>query len=114
MKTFEDFFKESKGGQVLACDLDGTLAQYDGYKGDIIGDPIPKMVEKLMEKHKKGHKIVIFTARASSEEKIQLIKEWLKKHKLPDWEVTNIKKSSFSEFWDDRAYRVKKNTGEFE
>lgn len=31
----------------IAVDLDGTLAEYDGWKGSAhIGNPVPKMVEK--------------------------------------------------------------------
>lgn len=31
-----------------AVDLDGTLAHYDGWRGeDHIGDPIPPMVERI-------------------------------------------------------------------
>ena len=32
----------------VGVDLDGTLAQYDGWKGvDHIGDPVPKMLERV-------------------------------------------------------------------
>lgn len=51
--------------KLIAVDLDGTLAEYDGWKGDdIIGDPIPGAKEFLLELGKLG-KIIIHTVRVS-------------------------------------------------
>lgn len=51
--------------KIIAVDLDGTIAEYDGWKGDdIIGDPIPGAREFLLELSKLG-KIIIHTVRVS-------------------------------------------------
>ncbi len=50
----------------IGVDLDGTLAQYDGWKGpDNIGDPIPLMVGRVKEWLEAGHEVRVFTARVS-------------------------------------------------
>jgi 3-deoxy-D-manno-octulosonate 8-phosphate phosphatase KdsC-like HAD superfamily phosphatase len=96
----------------IAVDLDGTLAYYDTYKGaHHIGRPIPAMMQKVRKWLKEGHQVAIFTARASSEENIRYVKERLKKYGLPDLMVTNIKYPQFTDFFDDRAWRVLKNKG---
>ena len=101
--------------RIIAVDLDGTLAQYDGWKGDdVIGDPIPAMVSRLKEEESEGATIVIFTTRGDVPERREPVEKWLEKHGLPAWEVTNEKRSGYTEMWDDRARRVKKNTGRFE
>jgi hypothetical protein len=96
-----------------AIDLDGTLAYYDKFDGkDIIGKPIQKMVDLVKKFIENGDKITIFTARASDEKAIKVIKEWCKEHIGKDeLDVTNIKLSSFDLFYDDKAITVEKNTG---
>lgn len=100
--------------QWLGVDLDGTLAYYDKWLGiQHIGEPIFKMKELLLVLHSKGVTIKIFTARLSEDiEAIEYIKKWLKKHNLPDWEITNVKDMHCVEIWDDRCRQCKKNTGE--
>ena len=40
-------FAEDTKTLTVAVDLDGTLAEYDGWKGeDVIGDPLPDMAEQ--------------------------------------------------------------------
>lgn len=96
-----------------AVDLDGTLAHYDGWKGpDHIGDPIPMMLDKVKGWLDKGIVVKIFTARADDPTTIPPIKKWLKKVGLPDLEITNKKDQTMERFYDDRAVRVKKNTGQ--
>jgi hypothetical protein len=56
--------------------------------------------------------VKIFTARADDEKGVNAIKAWLKKHELPDLEVTNLKDQKMIEFWDDKAVQVRKNTGQ--
>lgn len=93
-------------------DLDGTLAIYHGWKGPAhIGDPIPKMMERVRDWIDKGIEIIIFTARADDKSNIPYIKDWLKEHGLPDLEVTNRKLSKMSRIYDDRAVQIEKNTG---
>ncbi len=105
----------SKSGWI-AVDLDGTLAYYDGFKGpDIIGEPIPEMVERVLRWVAEDRKVVIFTARMShpddGDECAEAVKRWLKQHGLPDLEVTCTKDYRILEFWDDRAVQVETNTG---
>lgn len=97
----------------IGVDLDGTLAQYAGWTADgyPIGDPIPAMWDRVYSWLKEGKVVKIFTARASEEHQIPKIKEWFKKHSLPDLEITNVKDYWMTELWDDRAHRVEWNTG---
>ena len=96
----------------IGVDLDGTLAKHTGWKGIThIGDPIPAMVARVRRWVGRGKKVKIFTARADDEKAVTAIKKWLKKHELPDLEVTNLKDQKMIEFWDDRAVQVQKNTG---
>jgi hypothetical protein len=104
----------------IAVDLDGTLAEYHGWKGiDHIGSPIPAMVEKVHKAASAGHQIYIFTARLADESKVdktsieKYIWQWLKIHNIPCNGITCIKHKFFKEFWDDRAKGVVPNTGEF-
>ena len=98
----------------IGVDLDGTLAKHlpGKYRPTKIGDPIPKMVARIRRWVGHGKKVKIFTARADDEIAVNAIKKWLKDNELPDLEVTNLKDKGMSEFWDDRAVGVKKNTGE--
>lgn len=101
--------------KVIGVDLDGTLAHYDHWRGsDHIGKPIPKMYKQVINWIAEGHEVRIFTARASTDEpqNIPPIKAWLKEHNLPDLKITNIKGWDITEFYDDRAFHVRPNTGE--
>lgn len=98
--------------ETIAVDLDSTLAHYDGFKGkDHIGKPIPEMMDRVKKWLSEGQNVVIFTARADRAENIPPIRAWLKEHLGTELPVTNVKRPTFSEFWDDRAVRVQKNTG---
>jgi hypothetical protein len=99
----------------IGVDLDGTLAFYDGWKGeDQIGAPIPSMVDRVKRWIADGQDVRIFTARISNGEPhiVEFIEIWVETHvgvKLP---VTNIKDFGMIELWDDRAVQVVPNTGE--
>ncbi len=97
----------------IGVDLDGTLAVYDQWRGpDHIGDPVPLMVERVRNWIANDYKVKIFTARASDPKQIPPVKAWLKRHHLPDLEVTCSKDFAMAELWDDRCVTVRKNTGE--
>jgi hypothetical protein len=99
-------------GSWIGVDLDGTLAEYHGWKGEHhIGLPIQAMADRVVKWHKMGMKIKIFTARATTPGSAMIIKNWLETHGLPDLEVTNIKDFQMVELWDDRAVGVEPNTG---
>lgn len=101
-----------KDRSIRAVDLDGTLAEHHGFKGDDhIGKPIPAMLERVKGWLKNGERVVIHTARAHKAENIPAIRAWLKEHVGQMLPVTNRKLPQMKEFWDDRAVRVKKNTG---
>lgn len=96
-----------------AVDLDGTLAEYHGWAGpEHIGKPILPMIRRIQNWLQQGFEVRIFTARASVPEMIPAIESWCIMHigvKLP---VTNVKDFAMLELWDDRAVRVRPNTGE--
>lgn len=95
----------------IAVDLDGTLAEHCSHKVGI-GAPVPAMMKRVKQWLAMGKKVKIFTARAGNPEQVELIKVWLRENDLPDLEITNVKGYDIVEIWDDRAYRVKMNTGQ--
>jgi hypothetical protein len=103
----------------IAIDLDKTLANYNSKWGIIhdIGEPIPKMLNRLKEWINEGVKVTIFTARVGHDNielnKSQTIKiqNWLEKHGLPRLDVTANKSHTFTEIWDDKAISVNENDG---
>lgn len=106
----------------IGVDLDGTLARYDGWVGpDVIGDPIPAMVERVKKWHREGKEVRIFTARVATGPgghdmreamKAQLaIEKWMQKHLGFSLPVTCAKDHGLVEMWDDRAVQVERNTG---
>lgn len=115
MKRLEELLSMAEdAGEVIAFDLDGTLAKYTGWQGmQHIGEPIKKMVDKAMAYHNVGKKVVIFTARVSVDRTAneKLIKKWLVDNKLPPWQITAIKSMKFAKIYDDRAVAVEINTG---
>lgn len=64
---------------VVAVDLDGTLAEYDTFDPDVIGDPIPKIVDRVRALKAAGVSIVIFTCREDNE----LLRDWLDRYDIP-------------------------------
>lgn len=105
----------------IAVDLDGTLAEYNGWKGHShIGAPVMTMINKVKKANAEGKQIWIFTARLADEsqkmqEEIMLvIEKWCHVQGIVISGVTCIKHKFFKEFWDDRAKGVSPNTGLFE
>lgn len=100
----------------IGVDLDGTLAHYDGFKGaDVIGRPIPKMVERVQQWLKEGKEVRIFTARVCYGDKNgsrKHIEEWCWRNIGQVLKVTNEKDYGMIELWDDRCVQVIPNTGE--
>ena len=107
------FGEEAEEKQWIGVDLDGTLAMAEPWQGfEHIGKPVPNMVKRLNVWVGTGYTVKIVTARAADPEvAIPPIKAWLKKHGLPDLEVTNAKDMDMIELWDDRAVQVIPNTG---
>lgn len=101
----------------IGVDLDGTLAYYDGWHSGKIGRPIMPMVNRIKSWLSRGIQVKIMTARVSgceeeTKEQEKLIKAWCKEHIGVELEVTCKKDFAMIELWDDRAIRVKANTGE--
>lgn len=104
----------------IALDLDGTLAEYNGWVNiDNIGPPIPKMWDLFIKWTSDPNvSVSIFTARAGTSGADEAIRNWLIRHGLDnttseDIDITNVKHKCFTEYWDDRAIAVQRNSGEF-
>lgn len=107
----------------IAVDLDGTLAHYDKWRGsDHIGEPVPKMVERVKAWLAEGKEVRIFTARVSPQA-IKLngetldkvcwpIHQWCFRHLGRQLELTYEKDMAMVQLWDDRCVQVVPNTGE--
>jgi hypothetical protein len=113
----KDGTKPKKHGWI-GVDLDATLATYEGWQGLYrIGEPIPRMVERIKNWLADGWEVRIFTARMAGHDKrdTNLIREciqtWLEKHGLPKLECTCVKDMAMIELWDDRARQVVPNDG---
>jgi len=101
----------------IGVDLDGTLAEYHGWKGGHhIGNPVPPMVERVKEWVGRGIDVKIFTARVAPgnpDEEVSRdeIAAWCLEHlgfRLP---VTATKDYGMVELWDDRCVQIIPNTG---
>jgi hypothetical protein len=106
----------------IGVDLDGTLADYDGWKGpEHIGEPVPAMLERVKAWLEDGRGVKIFTARIShdgtSERAAEAkyahaaIERWCVKHLGRTLPITNVKDFGMVELWDDRCVQVIANTG---
>lgn len=101
------------GNKWIGVDLDGTLAEWDGWKGhQHIGKPIPLMVERVKRWTEMDIEVRIFTARASIAEHVAPVQKWLEDNGLPGLAVTNQKDYKMLQLWDDRCVQVIPNTGE--
>lgn len=96
----------------IAIDFDGTIAEYDGWKGvGVFGKPIKGAVGSINSLKKEGWKIIIWTTRGETE----LIREYLSKHEIPFDSINenllgtpkNVsdKKVTADIYIDDRAIR---------
>jgi SWI/SNF-related matrix-associated actin-dependent regulator 1 of chromatin subfamily A len=100
----------------IGVDLDGTLAEYHGYKGPAsIGDPIPRMVDRVKEWIGENKNVKIMTARANPNSSdfrasISAIRKWCKQYIGQELPVVYEKDLHMEELWDDRAIQIKPNT----
>lgn len=103
----------------IGVDLDGTLAEYNGWKGEThVGAPVPAMVDRVKRWLADGHyDVKIFTARVSGpgDEAVAArgaIEKWCLMHIGAVLPITCRKDYAMVELWDDRAVQVRPNTGE--
>lgn len=98
----------------IGVDLDGTLAQYDVWRGGHVGDPIDgPVLEYVRMLVREGADVRIFTARAACqgselEEQVTAIQAWTAKHLGKVLPVTCVKDMHMLFMIDDRAYRAYK------
>lgn len=111
----------------IGVDLDGTLAEYEGWQGeDHIGAPIPAMVARVKAWLEIGQEVRIVTARCfhpqmiengfhvstmSRWEALSVIKAWCIEHIGVELPIQCWKDYGMIELWDDRAVQVEPNTG---
>ena len=116
------FFVSTHKGWI-GVDLDGTLAHYDGWKGaEHIGEPVPKMLDRVKAWIAEGREVRIFTARVYEDGSVARdlevrdvranIAVWCMKHLGKILVVTCEKDFAMVELWDDRAVQIIPNTGE--
>lgn len=102
----------------IGVDLDGTLAIYDGWvSANHIGEPVPKMLARVLDWISKGIEVRILTARADQDNEdfddfARAWIEWSQKHIGKVLAVTNRKDYQMIQLWDDRAVQVIPNTGD--
>ena len=107
----------------IGCDLDGTLAVYDGWKGwQHIGDPVEKMVGRLKSYMDRGITVKIWTARCSKvslaknnltfDQMANVIQDWTEKVFGKRLEVVTEKDCDMLFCFDDSVIQVEPNTGE--
>ena len=104
----------------IAVDLDGTLAEYNGWVNEThIGEPIELMVRRVIEWMEDGREVRIFTARVGTQGRAtedidtirSAIQDWTEQHLGCRLLVTNEKDYGMVELWDDRCIQVISNTG---
>jgi len=106
----------------IGVDLDGTLAEYNGWVSPTyIGPPIHKMVNRVKQWLDEGRDVRIFTARASlisameNNADIQdihdAIHRWCRRWIGQIIPITCEKDMHMEELWDDRCVQVVLNTG---
>ena len=106
----------------IAVDLDGTLAQYDGWQGwEHIGAPVEETVRRVKLWLKLGIHVKVLTARASKvsaelskttpDQVKTVIEKWTKEHIGVKLEVITEKDANMLFLIDDSVVQIEKNTG---
>lgn len=111
----------------IGVDFDGTLAEYHGWNGGKLGEPIPAMLDRVKRWISEGREVRIVTARVGAtgftsgfghidshqfaDDQRLKIAEWCRKHIGQALPITASKDFKMLELWDDRAVRVHQNSG---
>lgn len=108
-----------KGKKWIGFDLDGTLAEYNGWQGiEHIGKPVKRMCDLAKKLHSDGEEVKILTARvaprndgADTSKSRKYIEKWCEEHLgfVPD--ITHEKDSLMEKLYDDRVVQVIPDTG---
>lgn len=90
---------------ILAVDFDQTIKDdslvHTGYR---MGPPAVGAITVLNRLKDAGHQIIIFTARNVQDERVyKAVADWLDYFKIPYHGITNIKKTEFDVYIDNRA-----------
>lgn len=86
----------------MAIDFDGTLNQYDGWRGPThASDPMPGALE-FVNRAVKHFNVVVVSSRCNTMEGIGFVLGWLNQHGFPSLEVTGSRPPAFVSI-DDRA-----------
>ena len=97
----------------VLVDFDGTLAVYRGWF--IAGEPIEEMVDRVKRWIAEGKDVRIFTARVApgkdEARQRELVQQWCWDYLGRELPVTNAKDGGTEAIYDDKAFRVEKNTG---
>jgi hypothetical protein len=111
---FRQLSEEKDHPRTIACDFDGTLATYDGWKGpEHFGEPIKRTIDALKKEKENGSRIIIHTCRTNpkltdDKDVLDMLGEWLTKNDVPHDEIwVDEGKPIADEYWDDRAINVK-------
>jgi hypothetical protein len=102
----------------IGVDLDGTLAEYHGWKGpEHIGKPIPKMIDRVKKWLEEGKDVRIMTARVApvkgdAKKCREHVEKWTREIFDRELPITHEKDHEMLELWDDRVIQVIPNTGE--
>ena len=107
------------GKKWIGFDLDGTLAEYNGWEGiSHIGRPIKPMCDLIKKLHSEGEEVKILTARvaprsdgADTKEARHHIEKWCKENLGFVPPITHEKDSLMDKLYDDRAVQVIPNEG---
>jgi hypothetical protein len=97
------------GEKVVAVDFDGVINSYiSGWKGPTETDaPVLSAAESLQMLYNRGYRIIIFSTRANTQEGIDTIREYLRKHtennELADTIEITDQKPIADMYIDDRA-----------
>jgi hypothetical protein len=95
----------------IGVDFDGTLATYDGYKGDEhTGAPVEPIVRLVRKWLHDGKLVKLFTARKPH----PALRKWMREHLGQVLEITNVKDPGMILMLDDRAIGVERNTGKLD
>ncbi len=88
--------------KVVAIDLDGVLAEYNGWKGEAeFGLPIPGALEFIRTLQTRDYEPVIHTTRQEWR-----VAEWLERHGFPALRIASTKPPAVA-YVDDRAVRFR-------